>query len=1016
LADILIRHLKEKGKEHSALALLSNQWGFDEQLIPKALQTVGNLFPHYSRHDESHSRQILINVERLLGENFSLLTATDTWLLLEAAYWHDIGMVVTKNDIEGAFNLPAFKQYISSIKSQPGHELHRFATNFDPKNIVTCFSGADTPLDALDKFRELLSEWFRREHAKRSDHIVQAPWTSIGVSSPRTELIPARLFKVLGRICHMHGRPFSDLFAPDGLPFREAGLAQEDCHPRFVACLLRMGDLLDLDDNRFCPVMQRISGEDRPSLSKAHEDKHAGIRHLRIDRERIEVSAECETLDGYLETFKWFDWLKTEIQNQMANWQDIVPTRALGLLPTLGNITVRLSGETQLLKEGQRPQFTVDGIKAIELLQGSNIYTTRFACVRELLQNAIDATLLKIFLSEMRPHNPADWHNPLSENIVQKLKKLPVSVTLSESISQPDDEKTIWTLTISDNGTGISREDLAYMMSVGGSQRNIPRQSMINEMPEWMKPSGAFGIGFQSAFLISDEVSLISKSIFSGETIRITMHSPTGPKEGLVLVNHLENDLSQNYGTKIQINFMLDRFARSWSISSGDRSSLALEFLKSMDPNLDVSFPLDAAVISDQIRIFSENSPIPIEAKLLTAQKEYQVTENISQQKNWNFVPLPSGEQLAISYRPTPWHLMPPAALKVYFRGQPFEFNKINLPYVAVEANLLSGKAGNWLTADRDKVKPGSEENLRNAILQALQEQVSLDLSHKINCELLIDENVPSYSFFLEAMSSVHGGKWEHLAKELSGAWLDLPYRNHQNLRHFFAKDEFLVGEISSFGAPDPAQCDICVDHMGPANRLEILMNEWQKKAFKTVRVVHPSETSSLPFSSDGFAGHQLEMQLKDEAKFSLQYQFKSEPQALHSDLALASRLVGVTRMSLINTRFLLECQDEFSNLQLRNGTALDASLLFHLPRRGVNHILLPFLYREAEKGFGKRIECTDKQLEAISGWIKPKLAIDLPVDDIRKAYSDLIDHIDKKIMKPSQFWGDWKKLRGFNE
>lgn len=94
MADLLIRHLNEKGQEHSSLAMLVNQWGFDQQLIPKALQNVGSLFPHYSRHDESHSKQILVNIERLLADNLSLLTATDTWLLLEAAYWHDIGMVI----------------------------------------------------------------------------------------------------------------------------------------------------------------------------------------------------------------------------------------------------------------------------------------------------------------------------------------------------------------------------------------------------------------------------------------------------------------------------------------------------------------------------------------------------------------------------------------------------------------------------------------------------------------------------------------------------------------------------------------------------------------------------------------------------------------------------------------------------------------------------------------------------------------------------------------------------------
>ena len=225
MADILIRHLKQKGSEHSALDMLVNQWGFDEKLIPKALQTVGSLFPHYSRHDESHSKQILINIERLLGDSIDLLTATDTWLLLEAAYWHDIGMVVPQDDIEAALLQPAFQQYIDNICNAPNHELHRFVMNFDPLDVSKCFKGADNPMDAVDKFRQLMAEWFRQQHAERSERIVQAPWNNAGISSPRTELIPARLFKLLGRICEIHGMPFSELL-PNGLPFKEAGLAQ----------------------------------------------------------------------------------------------------------------------------------------------------------------------------------------------------------------------------------------------------------------------------------------------------------------------------------------------------------------------------------------------------------------------------------------------------------------------------------------------------------------------------------------------------------------------------------------------------------------------------------------------------------------------------------------------------------------------------------------------------------------------------------------------------------------------
>lgn len=78
MATQLIKHLEDCVKNDSIYEPLKAQWTFDEKLIAKALQNVSKYFPHYSRHDESHSRQILVHIERLLGENIAKLTATDT--------------------------------------------------------------------------------------------------------------------------------------------------------------------------------------------------------------------------------------------------------------------------------------------------------------------------------------------------------------------------------------------------------------------------------------------------------------------------------------------------------------------------------------------------------------------------------------------------------------------------------------------------------------------------------------------------------------------------------------------------------------------------------------------------------------------------------------------------------------------------------------------------------------------------------------------------------------------------
>lgn len=48
---------------------------------------------------------------------------------------------------------------------------------------------------------------------------------------------------------------------------------------------------------------------------------------------------------------------------------------------------------------------------------------------------------------------------------------------------------------IIDQGIGMSMVDLGYMQTMAGSSKNIHKKKIINEMPQWMRPSGEFGIG-----------------------------------------------------------------------------------------------------------------------------------------------------------------------------------------------------------------------------------------------------------------------------------------------------------------------------------------------------------------------------------------------------------------------------------------------------------------------------------------------------------------------------------------
>jgi hypothetical protein len=533
MATQLIKHLKDCAEKDAIYKPLESQWTFDERLIAKALQNVGVYFPHYSRHDESHSRQILVHIERLLGpDNIAKLSPTDTWLLLEAAYLHDIGMIISDDRL---------KEDYEAIKKHA--EKARYSANGDvlivmnallaskEKTASSIFASVDiSPFQAVKLLREIIADFYRAQHPDRANRIIPNPFDEIGLDSPRNELLPARFFSLLGKICAYHGDSFDKVME---LPKQQVGIGTDDCHPRFIACLLRLGDLLDLDDNRFCPVMMKVAGK-LPELSEAHRQKHLAICHFRADPDRIEIEAECPDYESYIETTKWFGWLRDEVKNQMSRWFDIVPERSFGLLPSVGDLKAHLK-DWQVFSENQRPHFELDQDRIFELLQGAGLYECKEQAMRELLQNAVDATLIRIWREHGKDcqQQPEIFIKrdsaPRSEEVQNILSRYAIDVSIEKE--KEEEQYNYWRITIADQGTGISRDDLKFMLQMGSSKKNYRKRAIIEKMPVWMMPSGIFGIGLHSVFLLTDEVLIETRSIDTGETLVIRMTNPTDSQE-----------------------------------------------------------------------------------------------------------------------------------------------------------------------------------------------------------------------------------------------------------------------------------------------------------------------------------------------------------------------------------------------------------------------------------------------------------------------------------------------------
>ncbi|RZG72748.1 histidine kinase [Acinetobacter wuhouensis] len=541
----LIAHLKKKCEADDNVKILLSQWEFDQKLVGKALENIGGFYPHFSNHNASHSQQILVNIERILGDDIHLLSATDTWLILEAAYWHDAGMLVDAEKAKKVHNEENFKKMLREIVQNKSSDLYEFAKVFLNESWQDAIALEEHPFDGVEKYRQLIAEYFRKEHANRIGDIVLEDYKNLGINTPRTELLPTRLFRYLGSICVGHGMNFDKMM--EVLPKCQRGLGTEDCHPLFVACLLRLGDLFDLDDNRFCPVMAKHVSN-MPSVSKHHHDKHLSLREFQLDKRTVKLVAECPDEMSYVETQNWFGWIREEFQNQMSQWNLIVPNSKFGSLPTIEQLDVRMEvkyengvKKEKLLLNNKPMKFKLDEKNAMELLQGANLYSDEYSIYRELIQNSIDATMLRIWLEEDQ-EKLKELH-PYHEDFLKILEKYPLRLEINKVKNIEGSLDSIWEFQIIDQGIGMSMVDLGYMQTMAGSSKNAHKKKIINEMPQWMRPSGEFGIGLHSAFLLTKDLPMEFQNIrfetcsyFTHDSLDIEMSSPLGGKQGYCFI------------------------------------------------------------------------------------------------------------------------------------------------------------------------------------------------------------------------------------------------------------------------------------------------------------------------------------------------------------------------------------------------------------------------------------------------------------------------------------------------
>ena len=578
--------------------VLWHAWNHNKRWLIQLLEMVMPSFPSYSKHDVSHAEAVLHNIEMLMGEaEIKKLSASDCFLILHVVYIHDIGMCITGDYRRELLKKPEFLRFLENCRS----DLH--LKEYADILLAMCrdyekqpeFQGDEEQkrkamlqmkLKVYYAITYLIAEYRRSDHGKESQRLLDQ-WimdnSKLG-SGFSTSGIPSRFFYTIGACAGVHtSYDFKDIMK---LSKQDGGYTHDFMHPRFAAVLLQLGDALDLDNDRFHPLMKEFT-YNIPETSQLHVGKHKAIRRLRISPSKITIHANCEESGELRLVQREYEGIKDILKNATFHWSAICPEELDMVLPELEELVLYLKGRPISAKL-VKTKFEIQQEKAFNLLQGSNIYRAeKYVFLREIFQNAIDASKIQFWRDwlggrESPKEEEMEKSKPDAKNYPTKVEfHLAVKKRYGREIHTLDsrDEERSYLprkegsdkdearenleygvlVRVTDCGIGISEKDILSIANLGSTYE--PENRIYKKMPGWLQPTAEFGIGLQSVFLVTKFFSA-KTHVRNGERYDIEFHATGDKGDGYINVVPVTDDEQIcPYGTCFEIFVPNEKFS-----------------------------------------------------------------------------------------------------------------------------------------------------------------------------------------------------------------------------------------------------------------------------------------------------------------------------------------------------------------------------------------------------------------------------------------------------------------------
>lgn len=464
--------------------------------VSPILETIGkDAFQDFTLHSPIHSRKLLHLAEFIIPEDtLKKLSNLEIAFLIMSFYLHDIGMVVNQKRKEDILADPDFALFLNSnkeIKERIETIREDIASAPADKKLPYEVHLAQT-IDAA------ITKYLRPKHAKRTTYEEALK----DIETERQDLFKCndRSFREpLILVCSSHNEKTSILNQLDeeGNPIlpNDFLCGDQRLNLQYCAAILRLADILDFDAERTPESLFRSLGiEDKKlpgfKISLQEWNKQMAVKSILFSDTEIVVQADSTSPSIGQSVKSMCADIEREIRDSssfiLKAPKDVSDKYKLNL-PLVVRPDIRRKGYADL-----NYSIHLDDKSIMTLLMGENLYERAQVALRELIQNSIDACVLRSKLDKMS------------------------TPEISVSVSRDTDGRA-WVL-VRDNGVGMDSNVLSnYFFNIGKSYYQsadfeaFAHKKSINGF----NPISRFGIGILSVFMIGDALKVTTQNGYS---------------------------------------------------------------------------------------------------------------------------------------------------------------------------------------------------------------------------------------------------------------------------------------------------------------------------------------------------------------------------------------------------------------------------------------------------------------------------------------------------------------------